>query len=276
MLERDFSFINGYTENGADGQRISFNYATSRIKKLMTVAGNILEIYIYHKCLKSDLFDDVATSYEITWDDTQVKSEFDIILTKGFAGLLVEAKATSDINQEYYFKLSSLAGQFCTNCKPVLVDDTVEDGRNDNSKNDIQRLRGKMMDVITVSDPDEIDSIDVTLSRILSGEYDGGAGADASQSHSAEVTDSSRSGDSDAANTDSEEAKRAYLAEKISVLHIDQSLMTLLQNNGVKTVGDFLRQTEDSFSLMRLKNGMAFTSRFLQLQESIRIKLDKM
>ena len=79
MLEEEFSFITGYTESGEDNQFVSFTYATKRIKKLLTNAGNILEIYVYHKCLKSDLFDDVATSYEISWDGTPVKSEFDIV-----------------------------------------------------------------------------------------------------------------------------------------------------------------------------------------------------
>jgi len=277
MLENEFSFINGYTESGASGQIVSFNYVTGRIKKLMMVAGNILEIYIYHKCLRSDLFDDVATGYEITWNDTEVKSEFDIILTKGFAGLLVEAKATVEIDQEYYFKLSSLARQFCTNCKPVLVDDTVEDEGSDNSKNDIQRLRGSMMDVITISDPDEIDEIDVTLSRVLSGEYyatvaDEPIPSAPGKAESADLPQSDDDGRGEV-RSDADAARSAYLAEKISVLRIDQSLASLLQNNGIKTVGDFLSQTEESFSMMRTKNGMSFTSQFLLLQENVKKKL---
>lgn len=160
-------WFTGYTESGEDNQLISFTYSTKRIKKLLTNAGNILEIYVYHKCLKSDLFDDVATSYEISWDGTPVKSEFDIIITKGFAGLMIEAKATEDIDQDYYFKLSCLVKEFGTNCKPVLIADTVEKWFNDNSSNEMQRLRGDMLDVITISNPQEIDAIDVTLARLL-------------------------------------------------------------------------------------------------------------
>lgn len=273
MLEQEFSFIGGYTESGINGQLVSFTYATGRIKKLLCVAGNILEIYIYHKCLKSDLFDDVATSYEVAWDGTEVKSEFDIILTRGFAGLLVEAKATSEISQDYYFKLSSLTKQFCTNCKPVLVDDTVESDRADNSNNDMQRLRGSMMDVITVSDPKEIDEIDVTLSRILSGEDEPRV---AKKPEKSAITESTASPDGPSRVSDSEAARSAFLGQRISALRIDQSQISLLQNNGVKTVGDFLRQTEESFSMMRTKNGMTFTSQFMMLRDSLIAKLDGM
>lgn len=167
LLESEFSFITGYTEYGEENQYVSFTYATKRIKKLLTNAGNILEIYVYHKCLKSDLFDDVATSYEISWDGTLVKSEFDILITKGFAGLLIEAKATEGIDQDYYFKLSCLAKQFGTNCRAVLIADTVEKWFNDNSGNDTQRLRGDMLDIITISDPQKIDSIDIELAKLL-------------------------------------------------------------------------------------------------------------
>ena len=272
MLEREFSFISGYTESGINGQLVSFTYATGRIKKLLCVAGNILEIYIYHKCLKSDLFDDVATGYEVAWDDTEVKSEFDIILTRGFAGLLVEAKATSEISQDYYFKLSSLTRQFCTNCKPVLVDDTVESDRADNSNNDMQRLRGSMMDVITVSDSKEIDEIDVTLSRILSGDEEPRV---AKKPVSAELPEGTDRGE-ESHSSGSEEARQAFLGQRISTLRIDQSQISLLQNNGVKTVGDFLRQTEESFSQMRTKNGMTFTSQFMMLRDGLLAKLDGM
>lgn len=167
MLEKEFSFIVGYTESSEDARIISFAYSTKRIKKLLTNAGKILEIYVYHKCLKSDLFDDVATGYEISWEKTAVKSEFDIILTKGFGGLLIEAKAREDIDQEHYFKLSCLAKQFGTNCRAVLIADTVEKWFNDNSNNEMQRLRGDMLDVVTIFDSQEIDNIDVTLARLL-------------------------------------------------------------------------------------------------------------
>ena len=270
LLEEKFSFITGYTEFGDDGQLVSFTYATKRIKKLLTNAGKILEIYVYHKCLKSDLFDDVAMSYEISWDGTSVKSEFDIILTKGFSGLLIEAKATEGIDQDYYFKLACLAEQFGTNCRPVLVADTVEKWFNDNSANDMQRLRGDMLEVVTISDPEKIDEIDVELARLL----------DIDVSHIVEARKQEKKQvDAEAVKKSTQKSvkmsQEEFLAQKVTVLPgLTSSQIAILQNNGVHTVKDFLNQTEESLSNMRAKNGIAYTSLYLSVQSKIREKLE--
>ena len=259
LLEKEFAFIVGYTESGEDDQLISFTYATKRIKKLLTNAGNILEIYVYHKCLKSDLFDDIATGYEISWDKTAVKSEFDIIVTKGFAGLLIEAKAKEDIDQEHYFKLSCLAKEFGTNCRAVLIADMVEKWYNDNSNNEMQRLRGNMLDVITISDPREIDEIDVTLARLLNIEVRSVPRIQAQSRRSAEAVQMTR---------------EEFLSQKITVLGIEQSLIAILQNNGVQTIEDLIEQTEETFSRMKAKNGMTYTEMYMNLQEKMKKKLN--
>jgi hypothetical protein len=168
LLESKFAFITDYTETADEnGEVVSFTYATSKIKQLLTNEGKILEIYVYHKCLKSGLFDDVATGYEINWNGTSVDSEFDVIITKGFEGLLIETKATEKIDQGYYFELSGLAAKFGTNCKAVLIADTVEQRCNDNSSNETQRMRGNMLNIVTIFNPCEIDNIDVTLAKLL-------------------------------------------------------------------------------------------------------------
>ena len=271
MLEEEFSFITGYTESGEDNQFISFTYATKRIKKLLTNAGNILEIYVYHKCLKSDLFDDVATSYEISWDGTPVKSEFDIIITKGFAGLLIEAKATEDIDQDYYFKLSCLAKEFGTNCKPVLIADTVEKWFNDNSNNEMQRLRGDMLDVITISTPQDIDAIDVTLARLLNIEIKSAPQTQSTSNKRPEFAPAKNQSPKTVEMT-----REEFLAQKITVLRIEPSQLSILQNNGVRTIADFLAQTEETFSMMKAKNGMAYTAQYMRLQGIMQKKLESL
>ena len=168
LLADEFAFISGLSESSADSQLLSFSYSTKRIKRLLTNEGNILEVYIYLRCLKSGLFDDVTTGYEIAWDGTPITSEFDVIVTKGFSGLLIEAKATEEIRQEYYFKLSSLANQFGTNCKAVLVADTIERYFSANTENNtMQRQRGNMLDIHTVFDTRDIDNIETALAKLL-------------------------------------------------------------------------------------------------------------
>lgn len=164
----------GYVINlsiSPDG-KMSFTYATRQIKELLTTAGKMLEIYTYHKAKELGKFDDVVSSFEIDWEDTEVKSEFDCILTKGFRTLFVECKARSDIEQEFYFKLSSLAERFGINATAVLVADTQERSFYDNAPvNAIQRKRGSMMDVVTIWKPDEISNIGHTLLKVINGTY---------------------------------------------------------------------------------------------------------
>lgn len=164
----------GYVINltiSAEG-KMSFTYATRQIKGLLTTAGKVLEVYTYHKVKELGRFDDVVSSFEIDWEGTEVKSEFDCILTKGFRTLFVECKARSDIEQEFYFKLASLAEQFGINATAVLIADTQEKSFYDNAPvNAMQRKRGNMMDVVAIWKPDEINNIGHTLLKVINGNY---------------------------------------------------------------------------------------------------------
>lgn len=160
--------INLETGNGA----VSFTYATRQIKQLLTSAGRILEIYTYHKVKELGQFDDIVSSCEIDWENTQVKNEVDCILTLGFSTLFVECKARQEIEQDFYFKLAGLAAQFGINAKAVLIADTQEKSFYDSTATNImQRKRGGMMDVITIWDRDEISNIDHTLLKVMKGTY---------------------------------------------------------------------------------------------------------
>ena len=85
--------------------------------------------------------------------------------------------------------------------------------------------------------------------------------------------------DAEAAETKRQaKAKEEYLAQKIStkLLHLEASQISLLQNNGIKTIADFMAQTENSFGRMKVKKGIPFTARFLKEQETIRCKLENL
>lgn len=153
-----------------DNKVFSFVYSTRQAKQLLTSAGRMLEIYVYHK-LQSSGFNDVVTGYEINWGDSSVKSEFDCIITSGFRSVMIECKAQEKISQDYYYKLSCLAKQFGINAIPVLIADTHEREERDNSLNEMQRERGEMLGVYTIYERDEINNIDATIRRILNGKY---------------------------------------------------------------------------------------------------------
>lgn len=73
-------------------------------------------------------------------------------------------------------------------------------------------------------------------------------------------------------------ARKEYLAQKISakVLHLEASQISVLQNNGVKTLADFMAQTESSFASMKVKKGIPFIARFLKEQEHIKHRLENL
>lgn len=87
-------------------------------------------------------------------------------------------------------------------------------------------------------------------------------------------------GESEEAKAAEEERKKKaqeeFLAQKIStkLLRVESSQISLLQNYGVKTLAQFMAQTEESFSQMRAKNGMTFTAKFLKEQSAIQHKLE--
>ncbi|MGN0484739.1 MAG: Card1-like endonuclease domain-containing protein [Lachnospiraceae bacterium] len=149
-------------------KEISFTYASREIKELMTTAGKILEVYTYHKVKESGQFDDVVSSYEINWKEKNIKNEFDCILTKGFCTLFVECKARKEVQQEFYFKISSLTKQFGINATAVLLVDT----KDEDSLNNIQQIeKGDMMNVVTISSREEIADIGQVLLKVITGKY---------------------------------------------------------------------------------------------------------
>ena len=171
----------------SDG-KMSFTYATRQIKELLTTAGKILEVYIYHKVKECGYFDDVVSSFEIDWEEIRSrskveeapngeaeedpKSEIDCILTKGFRTLFIECKAQKDIKQDFYYKMFTLADKFGINATAVLIADTREQSHYDSAPvNEMQRKRGGMLDIVTIWKQKEIDDIGNTLMSIINGNY---------------------------------------------------------------------------------------------------------
>ena len=147
---------------------ISFTYPTLRLKELLTVEGKLLEVFVYHKLVASGLADDISCGCEIFWSNSDANNEFDCILTKGFRTIFIECKARINLEQDFYFKLSGLAKQFGVNAKAVLIADTQEkSGSEQMQSNEMQRMRGEQLDIVTIYEKDDINKIDVILKRLL-------------------------------------------------------------------------------------------------------------
>lgn len=154
--------------NVSDSSRISFTYATRTIKNLLTVAGKILEIYVWHEIKNSGYFDDVVSNFELNWNSSEVKNEIDCIAIKNFKVLIIECKARQqlfqNIDQNFHHKLSAISEHFGINCTPVLIADTQKPNEN-------QDERSVVMQITTVWKKEEIENIGATLRKIVNGNY---------------------------------------------------------------------------------------------------------
>ena len=161
-------FINGFSVNKKDPRLVSFRYTSSRIKHLLTVAGEILEIYTYYQVLKTGYFDDVACGYEFCWENGEVKNELDIVLTKGFRSIIAECKAVQQLDLIYYHKLHSIAEHFGIGTIKVLIGNTYRNNDNAiNSANRMQRTRGEQLGIKTISNEKQLVNIGETLIKLM-------------------------------------------------------------------------------------------------------------
>ena len=160
-------------ENGKVS-KVSLAFTTKEAKELMCTAGQILELFAYFEVLKTGFFDDVACSYEFTWENENVKNELDCVLTKGFKTIIVECKAVEKLKQDYYQKLDSLSSQFGIAEKGVILANTYDKSHEDtNATNELMKTRGKLMDIITISEQKDIENIGRNLCDIMEGKKAG-------------------------------------------------------------------------------------------------------
>lgn len=148
----------------SNGKMVGFRYSNADIKSVLTKAGDILEIYTYFTVCEKGWFDEVACGYRFRWEAEKVNNELDLVLTKGFQSLIVECKARSKLDQNFYFKLNSLVDMFGIGAHKVLLTTANTD---DNEDNRMQRERGNMMGITTISEIDDIQDIAERFMELL-------------------------------------------------------------------------------------------------------------
>lgn len=145
----------------------SFRFLSKSYRDLFTQEGRVLEIFLYHKLLDSQLFDDVVLGKHICIDSSDSDNELDIIVTKGFSSAFVEVKACTKLEEKYYDKLNNLTQKFGAGSYSVLVQDTSAYGIY-KDENDRIKADGEKLGVITLNDSDEVrNNFPQKLSKIL-------------------------------------------------------------------------------------------------------------
>ena len=144
------------------GKLVAFSYLNDDVKRVLTKGGEILEIYSYYQVCETDYFDEVACGYRFRWNG-DINNELDLVLTKGFSSIIVECKARTKLDQNFYFKLNSLVDIFGIGTKKVLLT-TAKTNEGDNK---MQSERGTMMGIATISEIDDIQKISERLYKLL-------------------------------------------------------------------------------------------------------------
>lgn len=152
--------------SGDEAKGISFSYSTHQFKDVMTQSGRILELYVYYKLLATGLFDDVANSVEIHWNNDEAENEIDIIATKGYKVFIIECKAQKTLVQDYYNKLSRLDTDYGLNSIPVIVADTLGVKKHQEENEKMMEI-GNRVGIHTVFERNDISNIGNTLWSIL-------------------------------------------------------------------------------------------------------------
>lgn len=164
-------FISQLDKSESNPDLVSFTYSSPRMKKLLTTAGEILEVYAYYDVLKTGYFDDVACGYEFSWEKDGVKNELDLVMTKGFRSIIVECKAVGELKLDYYHKLHSISNQFGIGTTMVLLGNTYQHSNTVmNELNAMQRSRGDQLSIKTISAEDKIINIGQTLKKLMEDE----------------------------------------------------------------------------------------------------------
>lgn len=151
---------------GDDIKGISFSYSTHQFKDVMTQSGRALELFVYYKLLETGLFDDVANSVEIHWNNDEAENEIDIIATKGYKVLIIECKAQKSLMQDYYNKLSRLDTDYGLNSVPVIIADTLGVKKHQEENEKMIEI-GNRVGIHTVFEKNDISNIGNTLVSIL-------------------------------------------------------------------------------------------------------------
>lgn len=151
---------------GDETKGISFSYSTHQFKDVMIQSGRILELFVYYKLLETGLFNDVANSVEIHWNNDEAENEIDIIATRGYKVLIIECKAQVELSQDYYNKLSRLNTDYGFNSVPVIVADTLGISKYQEENKRMIEI-GNRVGIHTVFEKNDISNIGNILVSIL-------------------------------------------------------------------------------------------------------------
>lgn len=155
----------GNPDQSNSEQLLSFNFASPVIKKILQKKGELLEMFVYDKLMKSELFDDVVWGCELFGNDN-INDEVDCILVKGFQTVFIECKArkffSQDEGEKIYETLKRRSVKYGCNGAEVLCWQSYGDTRDDTTRknnNEMKRIGEEKYSIKTISSNEDFANI---------------------------------------------------------------------------------------------------------------------
>ncbi len=162
----------GFIHYCAISEKFTLVYKNDAVKRCLTKAGLILELFVYNFLSSmrdgdKPFYDDVMNGVFIDWDgkihfDTDslvdTENEIDVIAMKGIIPVFISCKNGSHIEKEELYKLKAVAERFGGECaKKVLIATSLED----KNFSDYFKQRAADMDIQIIDDLTELSNADI-------------------------------------------------------------------------------------------------------------------
>lgn len=139
---------------------ISFKFKNSQIKKVITKAGNILELYSYIIAKEIDtaegnFYNDIRIGVKIDWDGKiehnifykDTKNEIDLFLMRGAVPVFLSCK-NGEVHKEDLYELDTVANRFGGKYAKKILLSTVLSTNSETKFSLMQRARDMNIDII--------------------------------------------------------------------------------------------------------------------------------
>ena len=161
-LIRNYSF---------DEKGISFTYKNEDVQRVLTKAGNLLELYGYVTCIEiareeKGFYDDIHNGVIVDWDGVvhdgsssfaDTHNELDIVMTRDIVPVFVSCK-NGEVHKEALYELDTIARKFGGKyAKKVILTTFV--AFNEKSRNHI-KTRAKEMNIEFIDNVDKLSQED--------------------------------------------------------------------------------------------------------------------
>jgi len=151
------------------GDLISFTYKNEQVKRCLTNAGRVLELFVTVSAMDmtdadgNPLFDDVLNGVTIDWDgkvattEREVDNEIDVVLMKDMVPTFISCKNGRNFTSDELYKLSTVAERFGGDyAKQVLITTRLDDMK---AAGEAIATRAQAMGIRVLKVTDKMDSL---------------------------------------------------------------------------------------------------------------------